>query len=107
MTADKLRIDRLTFELQEAIIDNGGVECEQVPTVFFPEEWTIPVGRGGNANGEGSGNMYQMAITTARQICFRCPVIDKCLKVGMFEDYGIWGGTTPKQRRKIKKDRTD
>ena len=100
MTADKLRIDRLTFELQEAIIDNGGVECEQVPDVFFPEEWAA---RGASQ----STNMYNMAIETARQICMRCPVIDKCLKVGMFEDYGIWGGTTPKQRQKLKRERTD
>jgi len=51
--------------------------------------------------------MYNMAIDTARQICMRCPVMDKCLKVGMFEDYGIWGGTTPKQRQKLKRERTD
>jgi hypothetical protein len=27
----------------------------------------------------------------------------KCLKVGMYEDFGIWGGTTPEQRRQLKK----
>ena len=104
MTADNFRLDHATIELHEAIMDNGGVECEQVPDVFFPEEWTIPVGRGGNANGQGSGNMYNLAIQTARQICMRCPVMDKCLRVGMAEDYGIWGGTTPKQRRQIKRE---
>ena len=103
MTADKLRIDRLTFELQEAIIDNGGVECEQVPNVFFPEEFSVQ-GRVGN---NGGSSMYKLAVETARQICMRCPVMDKCLKVGMFEDYGIWGGTTPKQRQKLKRERTD
>jgi hypothetical protein len=100
MTADKLRIDRLTIALHEAIIDNGGVECEQVPDVFFPEEWAA-------RSPMQSTNMYNMAIETARQICMRCPVMDKCLKVGMFEDYGIWGGTTPKQRQKLKKERND
>ena len=100
MTADNLRIDRLTIALHEAIIDNGGVECEQVPDVFFPEEWAARTSM-------QSTNMYNMAIETARQICFRCPVMDKCLKVGMFEDYGIWGGTTPKQRQKLKLERTD
>lgn len=104
MTADKLRIDRLTIALHEAIIDNGGVECEQVPDVFFPEEWAVPEARGHN---KGSSTMYNMAIDTARQICMRCPVMDKCLKVGMFEDYGIWGGTTPKQRQKLKLERND
>jgi len=104
MTADKLRIDRLTIALHEAIIDNGGVECEQVPDVFFPEEFSVPVGLGNN---KGLSTMYNMAMDTARQICMRCPVMDKCLKVGMFEDYGIWGGTTPKQRQKLKLERND
>jgi hypothetical protein len=104
MTADKLRIDRLTIDLHEAITDNGGVECEQVPDVFFPEEWAVPEARGHN---NGSSPMYKMAVDTARQICMRCPVMDKCLKVGMFEDYGIWGGTTPQQRRKLKLERND
>jgi hypothetical protein len=28
----------------------------------------------------------------------------KCLKVGMFEDYGIFGGTTPQQRKRIRRN---
>jgi hypothetical protein len=36
-----------------------------------------------------------------------CPVIDKCLKVGMFEETGIWGGTTPEQRRRIRRYEND
>jgi hypothetical protein len=97
MTSDIFRLDRATIELHEAIMDNGGVECEQVPDVFFPEEWAA-------RSPMQSTNMYNLAVQTAREICFRCPVIDKCLKVGMYEDYGMWGGTTPKQRRQIKKE---
>lgn len=100
MATDKLRIDRLTIALHEAIIDNGGVECEQVPDVFFPEEWAA-------RSPMQSTNMYNLAIDTARQICMRCPVMDKCLKVGMFEEYGIWGGSTPEQRKKIRKYEQD
>jgi len=33
----------------------------------------------------------------------RCPVIAECLQVGVYEDFGIWGGTTPDQRKKIRK----
>jgi hypothetical protein len=97
MTDDNFRLDHATIELHEAIMDNGGVECEQVPDVFFPEEW--------DARGSmQSARMKNLAIQTARQICMRCPVMDKCLRVGMAEDYGIWGGTTPKQRRQIHKE---
>jgi len=27
----------------------------------------------------------------------------KCLQVGMYEDFGIWGGATPEQRKRIKR----
>jgi WhiB family redox-sensing transcriptional regulator len=47
--------------------------------------------------------MVRLAENTAREICLRCPVIALCLKVGLYEDYGIWGGTTPEQRRKLKR----
>jgi len=93
MTYDKLRIDRITLDLHEAIIDNGGVECEQVPDIFFPEDLSTP----------GQSVMRNMATETAREICLRCPVMAKCLEVGMFEDFGIWGGATPEQRRKLKR----
>ena len=93
MTYDKLRIDRITLDLHEAIIDNGGVECEQVPDIFFPEDLSTP----------GQSVMRIMATDTAREICLRCPVMAKCLEVGMFEDFGIWGGATPEQRRKIRR----
>jgi WhiB family redox-sensing transcriptional regulator len=93
MTYDKLRIDRITLDLHEAIIDNGGVECEQVPDIFFPEDLSTP----------GQSHMRNMATETAREICLRCPVMAKCLEVGMFEDFGIWGGATPEQRKRLKR----
>lgn len=93
MTTDKFTLDRITLDLHEAIIDLGGVECEQVPEIFFPEDYSAP----------SQVQIRVMAIETAREICLRCPVMAKCLKVGMYEDFGIWGGTTPDQRRKLKK----
>jgi hypothetical protein len=93
MTYDKLTIDRITLDLHEAIIDNGGVECEQVPDIFFPEDLSTP----------GQSAMRIMATDTAREICMRCPVMAKCLQVGMYEDFGIWGGATPEQRKRIKR----
>ncbi len=39
----------------------------------------------------------------AVEICERCPVRDDCLQwaLEMPEPVGIWGGTTPKQRRRL------
>jgi len=47
--------------------------------------------------------MRVMALETAKEICMRCPVIAKCLLVGMQEDFGIWGGATPEQRKRLKR----
>ena len=93
MTPDIYALDRITLDLHEAIIDNGGVECEQVPDIFYPEDLSTP----------GQSAMRIMATDTAREICLRCPVMAKCLKVGMFEDFGIWGGATPEQRKQIRR----
>jgi WhiB family transcriptional regulator, redox-sensing transcriptional regulator len=96
MTSDKLLLNRITLDLHEAISDLDGVECEKVPEIFFPEDF-----------GVGDSRLKQEAVETARAICFKCPVIDKCLKVGLFEEYGIWGGTTPEQRRRIRRYEQD
>jgi WhiB family transcriptional regulator, redox-sensing transcriptional regulator len=43
----------------------------------------------------------------ARAICRTCPVIEQCLEHAMDwpETDGIWGGTTPRQRRTIRQRR--
>ena len=102
MTTDKPaltskdRADREMAALVEAIEDNGGVECSQVPHVFFPEDFAT--------QSSHSMQMVRMAEKTAREICLRCPVIALCLKVGLREEYGIWGGTTPEQRKRLKRE---
>ena len=35
-------------------------------------------------------------------ICKRCPVKRECLEAGMHEKFGIWGGTSEKQRRRLR-----
>jgi hypothetical protein len=95
MTPDNSKkLDRLTVQLREAIDLNGGVECQTQPETFYPEDWH-DLGR--------STMMRDLATKTAKEICMRCPVIAECLQVGVYEDFGIWGGTTPDQRKKIRK----
>lgn len=96
MTTDKaLRQDRVITALMEAIEENGGVECAQVPHVFYPEDFHV---------GSANMSMVRLAEATAREICMRCPVQALCLKAGFFEEYGIWGGATPEQRRRLKRE---
>jgi Transcription factor WhiB len=46
-------------------------------------------------------------LTQARAICSTCPVMVECREwaVAMYIDFGLWGNTTPRQRRKLRKDR--
>ncbi|WP_170200589.1 WhiB family transcriptional regulator [Prauserella endophytica] len=60
--------------------------CREVDTeLFFPE-------KGNNDTGP------------AKRICNACEVQDECLREAMTESrmYGIWGGTTERERRQLK-----
>lgn len=43
----------------------------------------------------------------AKRICRICPVSQWCLNEALTADewHGIWGGTSPKERRRIRRDR--
>ncbi|MGZ4691233.1 MAG: WhiB family transcriptional regulator [Acidimicrobiia bacterium] len=57
--------------------------------VFFPE------------NEEGPEN------DEAKSICSECPVEVDCLQYALRtkEDHGVWGGTTPRERRQMRRRR--
>lgn len=40
----------------------------------------------------------------AKAVCARCPVADKCLTWALEtgQDAGVWGGTTPRERRALR-----
>lgn len=61
------------------------------PEVFFP------VAAGGTALAE--------EVAAAKAICARCPVSAECLEwaVEVGEAYGVWGGTTPHERRYLRR----
>jgi WhiB family redox-sensing transcriptional regulator len=55
------------------------------PALFFPED----------EEGQGAER--------AQQVCATCPVREQCLQTALVtkEAYGVWGGTTPRDRRRI------
>jgi WhiB family redox-sensing transcriptional regulator len=60
--------------------------CAQTdPEMFFPEAGRTPRG--------------------ARNVCKECPVAVQCLAYALDRDerFGIWGGMTPTERRRLKK----
>lgn len=59
-------------------------DAKHLPT-FFPETTT----HGGNH------------LIPARKLCLECPVRYQCLEDGLEEPWGVWGGHSPTQRRRI------
>lgn len=61
---------------------------------FFPEEC-------------GKGRAMQVAAANARAVCADCPVVADCLALALEvrpeSDHGIFGGTTPRERRKLRR----
>lgn len=56
--------------------------CRQVdPEVFFP------------SRGESTAQ--------AKAVCAGCPVVEECLAYGMSEHFGIWGGKSERERRRM------
>lgn len=41
----------------------------------------------------------------AKAVCAECPVRTDCLEAGMAEEFGIWGGLSERQRRRVRQQR--
>jgi hypothetical protein len=46
------------------------------------------------------------SVSAAKLLCAECPVRSECLEAGMDEAWGVWGGLTTPERRKLRRDRT-
>ena len=55
--------------------------------------------------GDGKGKKQ---VNRARRICLDCPVVVECLHAALVtnEKFGVWGMTSPKQRRLLRKNYT-
>ena len=76
-----------------------GVECAKLPAkeadyLFFQE----------NPNNPKRG-LRAEPTRRAKDMCQRCPALKQCLEYALrhpeFAEYGVWGGTTVAQRRRI------
>ena len=43
----------------------------------------------------------------ARSRCNVCPLIQQCGMDGLHEDFGMWGGMTPRERRRLRDGKTE
>lgn len=62
--------------------------CETRPEMFFPD---------------GYDNMVKAKTREAKALCDQCPFKTACLDYALEaqEEYGIWAGTTPDERREL------
>lgn len=82
-------MQRITNKLLQPVDWQTNARCTEVdPEIFFPE-------RGGSSK-------------AARQVCNNCQVRDICLEYALNnkEQFGIWGGTSERERRRLRKERT-
>ena len=88
---------RLMAEHTREVRDKAWMQsaaCADVPTeVFFP----ILAAGGNGTNGDREENK------AAKAICAVCPVVTECLNYALDarETFGVWGNTTPNERRHI------
>ena len=80
--------EKKLIKLYTAVNKVGGVVCEQVPHIFYPED------------SYGVDGTYWEERKLALKICSKCPVQKLCADYAMTarEPYGIWGGTVPTDR---------
>ncbi len=61
-----------------------------------------------NAACSGLGNELFYPVrqaAAAKAVCALCPVKEQCLEAGLEDKFGIWGGTTERARRKLRRER--
>ncbi|NKR53085.1 WhiB family transcriptional regulator [Rhodococcus hoagii] len=71
-------------------LQNRNLGCKTSPDLFFPEQ------------------RETAKAAKALQMCRSCPVRTQCLDLAIRrrEKFGIWGGTTPAERERIRRSRT-
>lgn len=72
--------------IQQGLTWQSKARCNEVdPEIFFPE-------RGGSSK-------------AARNVCNECEVRLECLRYALAnrEQFGIWGGTSERERRKLRR----
>jgi WhiB family transcriptional regulator, redox-sensing transcriptional regulator len=81
-------MQRITTRLLQPVEWQSNARCAEVdPEIFFPE-------RGGSSK-------------KAREVCDQCEVRSQCLEYALNnkEQFGIWGGTSERERRRLRKER--
>jgi WhiB family redox-sensing transcriptional regulator len=82
----RAELDRLVTE------HNPNLMCQQAPDLYFPDD------------NDSKVSAYSKQLQSVKKGCERCPIQQQCAAYGIAagEEWGIWGGTTPYERRLIR-----
>lgn len=85
-----------------------GLSAAELVGALSPDAWTVEAlcaQSDPDAWWPEKGGSARLAV----RICQGCPVRHKCLELALArpERAGIWGGTTPNQRRRMARERDD
>jgi WhiB family redox-sensing transcriptional regulator len=88
MRTHRQTADNAYKRLMELQRDNGGSPCEELPEVFYPEDYEDP-------------EMQRMAEKVAKNLCAECPLLKPCREWGLVAavPHGIIGGLTVHERQ--------
>lgn len=86
----------------------------QVEWPWHPD-WTVYAacrGKFGRPKVEGDDPFFDFPAQSpetlaAKNICYSCPVRMNCLKANLWVPFGIFGGYTERERRKLRRDHRD
>lgn len=72
----------------------------------YPLRWWFPVSRRGRRPDRHLVIVSELERAQALELCATCPVRDDCLDYAIrYDEVGIWGGTTDRERRRIRRSR--
>lgn len=85
--------EQLYKDFMKVAAEVGELACWSNPDAWFPDMYENP---------RGWDHERQLAI----KLCNACPIRDLCAKYAIEanEPYGIWGGTSPADRKLIRRD---
>lgn len=91
---------QLYIELAQAIRNHGEPPCTGQEDYFFAED--TPVAK----FNPSTSYEIQIKVGIAKNICRACPVKTECLEYALAtHEYGVWAGTTQRERALIRKTR--
>lgn len=81
------RLDALTAEHFPNLL------CQQAPDLYFPDEEDSKIGN------------YAKQLNFIKKGCESCPIQRECAgyAIAAGEEWGIWGGTSPNERRAMRR----